>query len=293
MSRDHIIPRFILRGFAIDPTEDKNKQKIMIYDRETNEVEIKKIVDAYAIRDFNSPETEQHLAHKYENKVASIFQRISDATNNNQQYISFSDTEYRLLFRFFVIMWRRNNIHLEKAKEICTEFEIILKPLLGDHYKNALKPEYKNYSMEEMFNEKNDDIRYALYDKIIKGTKDDDPTVLKTIKHYFPFIVNNKSKIHFLLHNTYSTLVYLAPQNQYYVSENDFPQIMIYPISKTLCLCMMYNKEEIDTTKEKFDIPIEICDNDKDIKSTFIDAYITRTTKSFVVDDTNLCFVKI
>ena len=56
---------------------------------------------------------------------------------------------------------------------------------------------------------------------------------------------------------------------------------------------MMYNKEEIDTTKEKFDIPIEICDNDKDIKSTFIDAYITRTTKSFVVDDTNLCFVKI
>lgn len=59
MSRDHIIPQFILRGFAINPTAAKSKQKIMIYDRKTKKIKTEKIADAYAIQDFNSPETEK------------------------------------------------------------------------------------------------------------------------------------------------------------------------------------------------------------------------------------------
>lgn len=79
MSRDHIIPQFILRGFAINPTANKQNQKIMIYDKATKQVHTKKIADTYSLLNFNSPETEKYLANEYESKVllynnnASVF----------------------------------------------------------------------------------------------------------------------------------------------------------------------------------------------------------------------------
>ena len=292
MSRDHIIPQFILRGFAINPTEKKQNQKIMIYDKDTKQVHTKKIADTYSLLDFNSPETEKYLANEYESKVAKIFQRASKAASEKQQSISLSNKEYKMLFRFFVIMWRRNNIQLEKAKEMGIQLENMLKSLFGNHYKEMLKPEYKDYSFEKMFDEKMDDVRKALYDKVIPETKDDDPTVLKTIKHYSPFIVNNTSNIHFLLHNTYATLRYIVPKSQNEIYAEDIPSIMIYPISKTLCLCMILKEKETDTDKEEFNIPIEAWCNDEDIKLHFIDGYITQTAKSFIVDETNIDFIK-
>ena len=72
MSRDHIIPQFILRGFAINPAANKQNQKIMIYDKDTKQVHTKKIADTYSLLDFNSPETEKYLANEYESKVAKI-----------------------------------------------------------------------------------------------------------------------------------------------------------------------------------------------------------------------------
>lgn len=292
MSRDHVIPQFILRGFATNPSVNKQSQKIMIYDRITKQVCTKKIADAYSLRNFNSPETEKYLAYEYESKVAKIFQRASKAASEKQQSISLSNKEYKLLFRFFVIMWRRNNIQLEKAKEMGIQLENMLKSLFGNHYKEMLKPEYKDYSFEKMFDEKMDDVRKALYDKVIPETKDDDPTVLKTIKHYSPFIVNNTSNIHFLLHNTYATLRYIVPKSQNEIYAEDIPSIMICPISRTLSFYMLLSDKEIDTTKEEYNIPIEIWSNDNDIKLHFIDGYITATAKSFVIDDTNLSLVE-
>ena len=292
MSRDHIIPQFILRGFAINPAANKQNQKIMIYDKDTKQVHTKKIADTYSLLDFNSPETEKYLANEYESKVAKIFQRASKAASEKQQSISLSNKEYKMLFRFFVIMWRRNDIQLEKAKEMGIQLENMLKSLFGNHYKEMLKPEYKDYSFEKMFDEKMDDVRKALYDKVIPETKDDDPTVLKTIKHYSPFIVNNTSNIHFLLHNTYATLRYMVPKNQNEIYAEDIPSIMIYPISKTLCFCMILKEKETDTDKEEFNIPIEAWCNDEDIKLHFIDGYITQTAKSFIVDETNIDFIK-
>ena len=292
MSRDHIIPQFILRGFAINPAANKQNQKIMIYDKDTKQVHTKKIADTYSLLDFNSPETEKYLANEYESKVAKIFQRASKAASEKQQSISLSNKKYKILFRFFVIMWRRNDIQLEKAKEMGIQLENMLKSLFGNHYKEMLKPEYKDYSFEKMFDEKMDDVRKALYDKVIPETKDDDPTVLKTIKHYFPFIVNNTSNIHFLLHNTYATLRYMVPKSQNEIYAEDIPSIMIYPISKTLCLCMILKEKETDTDKEEFNIPIEAWCNDEDIKLHFIDGYITQTAKSFIVDETNIDFIK-
>lgn len=172
------------------------------------------------------------------------------------------------------------------------QLENMLKSLFGNYYKEMLKPEYKDYSFEKMFNEKMGDVRIALYDKVIPETKDDDPTVLKTIKHYSPFIVNNTSNIHFLLHNTYSTLRYMVPKSQNEIYAEDIPSIMIYPISKTLCFCMLLSEKEIDTDKEEFNISIEVWNNDENVKLHFIDGYITQTAKSFVVDETNIDLIK-
>ncbi|MCH5160553.1 MAG: DUF4238 domain-containing protein [Clostridiales bacterium] len=292
MPRDHIIPKFILRGFAINPTAKKQNQKIMIYDRGTKQVKIEKIADAYAIRDFNSPETEKLLAQRYESDVAKIFKRISDHAEGNLGSVALSNAEYKLLFRFFVIMWRRNNIQMDKAKEMSIQLENIMKSIFGSHYNKMIKPEYKDYSFEKMFDEKIDDVRKAFYDKVISETTDDDSTVQKAIKYYPPFIVHNKSGIHFLLHNTYATLRYFVPQDQKEIYEYDNPSIMIYPISKTLCFCMLRSEKEIDITKDEYIIPIEVWNKDADIKQHFIDGYITQVAISFVVDDTNIAFVQ-
>ena len=55
---------------------------------------------------------------------------------------------------------------------------------------------------------------------------------------------------------------------------------------------MLRSEKEIDITKEEFTIPIEVWDKDEDIKQHLIDGYITQVATSFVVDDTNINFVK-
>lgn len=292
MPRDHIIPKFILRGFAINPEANKQNQKIMIYNRETKEIKIEKIADAYALRDFNSPELEKLLAQEYESKVAKIFQRITDCALSNKKNITLSNSEYRLLFRFFVIMWRRNDIQIDKARKMCVELENMLKDIFGESYYDMLKHEFKNITIEDMFNEQKDEIMRIFYEKAISETNDDDPTVLKTIKYYQPFIVHNKSNINFLLHNTYATLRYFLQKNQQEVENSDIPSIMIYPISNKLCFCMLISEKEIDINKEYFNLSIETCDEDDKIKEFFIDGYITNTATSLVVDNTNVEFVK-
>ena len=54
MALHHILPRFILKGFCINPNDDKKDQKIMIYDRGSRKVNIEKINTAYAKENFNS-----------------------------------------------------------------------------------------------------------------------------------------------------------------------------------------------------------------------------------------------
>ncbi|MDE6361862.1 MAG: DUF4238 domain-containing protein, partial [Clostridia bacterium] len=175
MFRDHIIPQFILRGFAINPTANKQNLKLMIYDKETKQVHTKKISDAYAICDFNSPETEKYLAHNYESDIAKIFQRVAECAMNCQKNIILSNEDYKLLFRFFVIMWRRNDIQLSKAKEMGIQLEIMLKSIFGNKYDAMIKPEYKGYNFEKLFDERIDEIKKTFYDKVIPETDDNDP----------------------------------------------------------------------------------------------------------------------
>lgn len=290
MAIHHFIPKFILKGFTFNPNADKNQQSITIYNKKTNKFSNELINFAFAEKDFNSDETETILGEQYENIIARVFQRIQKRAYSNEKDVVLSNEEYRLLFRFFTIMWRRNNIQLEKINEMAMNINNEMKTLFGNNFKNILRPEYQDINLTNLIKSNIENIKKPLYDKIIKDTTDDDETVQKTILNYIPTIVYNKSNVHFLLHNTYGTLRYIKNANEE-IQDSDFPHTLIEPISKDLCFCLLLTQNQIDIKKDKFKIKIEVWDNDEDIIKFFIKDYLTDTATNYVVDKTNYKYV--
>lgn len=290
MAIHHFIPKFILKGFSYNPNADKNQQSITIYNKKTNKFSNELINFAFAEKDFNSDETETILGEQYENIIARVFQRIQKRAYSNEKDVVLSNEEYRLLFRFFTIMWRRNNIQLEKINEMAMNINNEMKTLFGNNFKNILRPEYQDINLTNLIKSNIENIKKPLYDKIIKDTTDDDETVQKTILNYIPTIVYNKSNVHFLLHNAYGTLRYIKKANEE-IQDSDFPQTFIEPISKDLCFCLLLTQNQIDIKKDKFKIKIEVWESDEDIIKFFIKDYLTKTATSYVVDETNYRYV--
>lgn len=283
MSRDHYIPQFILRGFSVNPKEAKNKQEIYVYSKKTNEVKRQLIADSFMQVDYNSPETEKYLAQELETKVANIVQKIKAEVNKENKIVDLEKNKYVLLIRFLVVMWRRNLIQVDRMKEIIDASEYISSIF------SAFST--KEINIGNLYEENKDIFRKTFFDLAIRSTTKDDETVQKTIKYYKPFIVHNTSNINFIMHNTYSTLNYLSNKNDE-VTEQDFPIFMIYPISKTMCLCMLLNYKESDLTQNNYTIPIVTWSDEADIKQFLIDGYITPTAESFVVDETNIEYLQ-
>ncbi len=270
---DHIIPRFILRGFAINPESKKDNQTINILFN--GNVKNEKIAAAFSIDQFYSRELENSLNKDFENKVAIIFQDIKKSINQNEFQISLND--YKLLIRFFVSMWRRNDIHVKDIKLL---FEKTINMT-----RFMLKEEYKNKSIDELYNSKL--AREMFYDKIIKETKDDDFIVKRTFENYIPNVFVNNTNIHFPLQNSYGTLIY-SKSNDGSNVDYENPEIIIEPISNYIYFILFKNKANKD---DMININIESCNDEKTIKQ-LIKMYINPNTTSFVIDDTNEKFIK-
>lgn len=290
MAIHHFIPKFILKGFSFNPKANKNEQLITIYNKKTNKFSNELINFAFAEKDFNSEETETILGEQYENIIARVFQRIQKRAYSNESDVVLSNEEYRLLFRFFTIMWRRNDIQLEKINEMAININNEMETMFGNNFKNMLRPEYQDKNLTDIIKSNIENIKKPLYDKIIKDTTDDDETVQKTILNYIPTIIYNKSNIHFLLHNTYGTLRYIKKENEE-IQDYDLPYTFIEPISKDLCFCLLLTQNQIDIKKDKYKIKIEVWDNDEDIIKFFIKDYLTDTATNYVVDETNYKYV--
>lgn len=291
MSIDHIIPRFVLKGYALNPSAEAKEQEIRILNRKTQNISVKKIKEAYAIEDFNSKQTERLLCEEYETKVARIFQRINKRAEDNENHVVLSNDEYKLLFRFFVIMWRRNDIHIDKSRILLKDIHNSMRVILGDNLQKMLKPEYRDLDINQLMEEELNKHMKDLYDKIIDQTDENDPTVKKTILHYKPIIIYNKSNINFTLHNTYGTTIYMVKQGTMpnYI---DIPFRIIEPISNKLCFSLMLTSEKVSLEEKVYKIEIKIIEDDNDIKEHFIEEYITGQATSFVVDGTNAEIVK-
>lgn len=290
MAIHHFIPKFILKGFSFNPKANKNEQLITIYNKKTNKFSNELINFAFAEKDFNSEETETILGEQYENIIARVFQRIKKRAYSKESDVVLSNEEYRLLFRFFTIMWRRNDIQLERINEMAININNEMKTIFGNNFKNMLRPEYQDENLTDLIKSNIENIKKLLYDKIIKDTTDDDETVQKTILNYIPTIIYNKSNVHFLLHNTYGTLRYIKKENEE-IQDYDLPYTFIEPISKDLCFCLLLTQNQIDIKKDKYKIKIEVWDNDEDIIKFFIKDYLTDTATNYVVDETNYKYV--
>lgn len=291
MSIDHIIPRFVLKGYALNPSAEAKEQEIRILNRKTQNISVKKIKEAYAIEDFNSKQTERLLCEEYETKVARIFQRINKRAEDNENHVVLSNDEYELLFRFFVIMWRRNDIHIDKSRILLKDIHNSMRVILGDNLQKMLKPEYRDLDINQLMEEELKKHMKDLYDKIIYQTDENDPTVKKTILHYKPIIIYNKSKINFTLHNTYGTTIYMVKQGTM-PNDIDIPFRIIEPISNKLCFSLMLTSEKVSLEEKTYKIEIKTIDDDNDIKEHFVEEYITGQATSFVVDGTNAEIVK-
>lgn len=291
MSIDHIIPRFVLKGYALNPSAEAKEQEIRILNRKTQNISVKKIKEAYAIEDFNSKQTERLLCEEYETKVARIFQRINKRAEDNENHVVLSNDEYKLLFRFFVIMWRRNDIHIDKSRILLKDIHNSMRVILGDNLQKMLKPEYRDLDINQLMEEELNKHMKDLYDKIIDQTDENDHTVKKAILHYKPIIIYNKSNINFTLHNTYGTTIYMVKQGTM-PNDIDIPFRIIEPISNKLCFSLMLTSEKVSLEEKVYKIEIKIIEDDNDIKEHFIEEYITGQATSFVVDGTNAEIVK-
>ena len=286
MQKCHIIPRFILKEFAINTKASKTKQKVMLLDTATLETKTALVSATFAIENFYSQETEKILAYQYEDKVAKIFRKIKEQAIDGKSSISLIKDDYWLLFRFFAVMRKRDNANIEQAKKLADEADKIIPVMYG----RDLKPkQYKDMPIYEILGEKDFCDRYCNFDLMIAETTCDDPNVKNRISFYRPRIIYNKSDIHFVIHNSYETCNY---QNvEHWIVENELPLSITEPISSELCIELRREDYHIDVSKEDFEIKIRTVD-DKQRAEDYIRKYIVSNAEQIVVDDSNLNIVK-
>ena len=194
---DHILPQVLLRGFSLNKNASRNKQKIMVYNRE--KCKTSRISSLYQQDDFYSRDTELHLQREYETPFAVLKKNMEDLLLEKppKEYI-ISKNDLLLLIRFFVVMWRRNDEQLDKAKNILDK--IVSNPRMRE----MMIPKYRNLTTDQMISLNNRKAQHDFYKKVILQTTNEDPTVLKTYRDYIPIIVVNKTCINFPLHNKYT-----------------------------------------------------------------------------------------
>ncbi|MFA5037381.1 MAG: hypothetical protein WC479_09430 [Candidatus Izemoplasmatales bacterium] len=273
---DHILPQVLLRGFAYNSFVNKQDAQIKVLTQ--TGVSIGLVKDLYQQNMFYSRETEAMLDHDYEQPFGIIKKKLIESliVSDLDEY-SLSTIEYFLLIKFFVILWRRNEVHIEKTVGI-------VKAIMEDSYlRPMLKPENQNKTSDELTNSIKQNLQEEVYHKIISETNNDDPTVQKTFHLYTPIIVINHCEITFPLHNKYATA-------QQRINEDpEYPRMTIEPITNRIYMVFKRQESHYD---EKTQVPIKVIH----LHETFdveamIGLYLIPGLKSIVVDDSNWVFV--
>jgi len=274
---DPYIPRFILREFSINPTEEKYKQKIMIF--EDGIIKTKRIADAYQVKNLYTRDAETLFAN-LENKVARIRKRIIKNVSEGSKVIELSKEDYILLVRFNVIMWRRNTVQQTLRKKRA-------KDVIAKMPRHTRLKEYQNLTNDEMLAKMPfDQISKKSYESIIRNTNADDPTVLKTLMYYSPHLLVNETDSAFPLHNLYGTVVRMSKDGQ--IAGEEFPDILIEPLSKKIY--MIYFRR-VNVLKKTIKIGVEREPNPEQIKR-IINYYLVTNYSSIVIDESNQQIIK-
>jgi len=274
---DHILPQVLLRGFSINKDANKTNQKIMIYDRES--IKVAKIKDRYQVNHFYSRETEILLEKEFEAPFARLKRKMEDElVSTEKDSFMITKKELLMLIRFVVVMWRRNDIQIDKIKQT-------IERVINDPYlKEKMIPRFRNKTTDELINSYDENFQQNYYSKIIHETTVNDPTVLKTYKYYTPVIIVNKTDINFPLHNKYASV------QRIYSSDEAFPDFTIEPISNRIYVLFVLNKQK-NNRSEMENIKVVNLSLESEV-ILLIQMYVINSVKSVVLDDSNKAYVK-
>ena len=274
---DHILPQVLLRGFSLNKNDARNKQKIMVYDRE--KCKVSRISTLYQQNTFYSREIESHLQKEYETPFGELKMDMEkELLENYSETYLISKEKLLLLIRFFVVMWRRNDVQLDKAK--ATIEKIVNYPGMRE----KMIPKFKNMTVNQLISMNEKRAQHDFYDKVILQTTNEDPTVLKTYINYLPVIIINKTNINFPLHNKYASIQYV------YSNIKDYPDFTIEPINNRIYMLFVLNKQH-KKNSDMNAIKVIYLDSVFEIE-LLIRMYIIDTLKTIVVDESNIEIVK-
>jgi hypothetical protein len=275
---DHIIPQVLLRGFSINPDVNNKKQKIMYFNGE--KASVGKICNLYQKDNYYSRDVETELDRKFEQPFGVIKKNMVDTfLNKNETVYEIAKEDYYKLIKFFVIMWRRNDIQMRKLEQMT---ELVL---VNPNIRKYMKKEFQRLSPKKMFSNHEQELREAVYKNVIYTTTNSDPTVKKSVYDYYPLIVVNKTAVHFPLHSKYASV------NQYTSRDVLYPDFTIEPITKDLFVILRIKKKHGLFNSNILKIPV-VNVYDEDLIKGIIKLYLLGDTDSVVVDETNLEIVQ-
>lgn len=267
---DHILPQVLLRGFSINNPFKKEDYKIMILTPEKTIQD--KIRFQYQEENFYSRETEHLLDKKFENNFGRIKKKIVDELLNTEvDTFRLKKDDFYELILFFVTMWRRNDVQIEKTMTVSKFF--LNNPIL----RSKMLPMYQQMSTEDLIKLNINEVKRQLYDNIINMTNRNDPTVIKTYRDYIPVVLINKTDILFPLHNKYATVHYI-----FKTKDEEYPDFTMEPITNRIMMLFVkkINHGSDDDIKK---IKVIRVNSSEEIK-LIINLYIIDSVKSVVVD---------
>lgn len=274
---DHILPQVLLRGFAINPNDDKAKMKIRILTPDGDKT--KKIKDEYQQLNFYPADIEKLLDREFENPFGALkLKMIKELIEEEKNILNLSKEEMVMLIRFFTVMWRRNDEQLIKTTNYTRNM------LNNPNIRRFLRPEHIALSTEKLIEMRSENLKHILYKSLIEKTTEKDPTVQKHLNDYYSVILINKTDISFPLHNKYSSVQYPYP-----IEDEEYPDFIFEPITNKIMVFSVLLKNH-GLVKENMEIPA-ISIKTKEEIVLIINMYLLNSIKSVVVDDSNIDLV--
>ena len=229
---NHIVPRVLLKQFI----DDYPRNRIVKYldsDLKEHRGNIRRVSGEEG---FYSDEKELELG-KYESRFGEIIAKIKTLTR--QKYVSLTYSEYCNILEFYTIQWRRTQYGRESKRNLLLDYS----EKMYHYFDNLGFKKVEGASKEKMFEaiQKEYDENEETVIDIYEDEYDSITGVLfKSLNFYTPFLVQNKSKLKFCLHD--KVLTAINPIEQ---AGTEFPDTLIYPLTKDVTLMLQRSKKYV------------------------------------------------
>jgi len=239
---NHIIPRVLLKQFV----ENYPKNRIVKYfDTDLKEKQ-KNIRRTAGEEGFYSDDKELELGI-YESKFGEIIKKIKETPK--KKFISLTYDEYCILLEFYTIQWRRTKYGILSKKEKIFDFTQNMISIFDKMGFEKLK-DYNEELLKDRFEKEFEGIKEEAID-----IYEDEYTAItgvmqKSINFYKPFLVVNRTDVHFCLHDKVMTVIGTVDD-----TDLGLPQKLIYPLTSKLMLVLQRSMKPI---KRNVNVNIEV-----------------------------------